>query len=275
MQNRKKNKIRVVELFAGVGGFRLGFEKASPLFETIWANQWEPGRKSQYAYECYKQRFGIKNNCVNEDIALVKSQVPDHDLLVGGFPCQDYSVARTGAQGIQGKKGALWWDIRDIVEAKRPKYILLENCIPVERNGKWGLIDINGNELTPVQYDGFGCDADTSDSRYADVLIIPELNGIVVELDEVNGNTRTKKYGVVTSDGNLFINIVLDSIYAVTTQGETTYYATFQGQILDLVDFVRQQQASYEQNNSGSSNETSNTVNTTNTANVSQNNSEN
>lgn len=155
------------------------------------------------------------------------------------------------------------------------KYILLENCIPVERNGKWGLIDINGNELTPVQYDGFGCDADTSDSRYADVLIIPELNGIVVELDEVNGNTRTKKYGVVTSDGNLFINIVLDSIYAVTTQGETTYYATFQGQILDLVDFVRQQQASYEQNNSGSSNETSNTVNTTNTANVSQNNSEN
>ena len=72
------------------------------------------------------------------------------------------------------------------------KYILLENCIPVERNGKWGLIDINGNELTPVQYDGFGCDADTSDSRYADVLIIPELNGIVVELDEVNGNTRTK-----------------------------------------------------------------------------------
>ena len=127
MQDCKKNKIRVVELFAGVGGFRLGFEKASPLFETIWANQWEPGRKSQYAYECYKQRFGIKNNCVNEDIALVKSQVPNHDLLVGGFPCQDYSVARTGAQGIQGKKGALWWDIRDIVEAKRPKYILLEN----------------------------------------------------------------------------------------------------------------------------------------------------
>ena len=124
---RQDKKIRVVELFAGVGGFRLGFESASDLFETVWANQWEPGRKSQYAYDCYKQNFGENHNCVNQDIALVKDLVPEHDLLVGGFPCQDYSVARTGAQGIQGKKGALWWEIRDIVEARNPKYILLEN----------------------------------------------------------------------------------------------------------------------------------------------------
>lgn len=122
------------------------------------------------------------------------------------------------------------------------KYILMDNCIPVKRNNKWGLIDINGNEIVPLQYDGFGCDANTSvDSRYSDVLIIPDLNGIVVELDEVNGNTKTPKYGVVTPDGNLFISVVLDSVYSVTTQGETTYYATFQGQVLDLVDFVRQQ----------------------------------
>ena len=124
---RQEKKVRVVELFAGVGGFRLGLESASDLFETVWANQWEPGRKSQYAYDCYKERFGENHNCINEDIALVKNQIPEHDLLVGGFPCQDYSVARTGAQGIQGKKGALWWEIRDVVEAKRPKYILLEN----------------------------------------------------------------------------------------------------------------------------------------------------
>lgn len=143
------------------------------------------------------------------------------------------------------------------------KYILMDNCIPVKRNNKWGLIDINGNEIAPLQYDGFGCDADSSDSRYSDVLIIPDLNGIVVELDEVNGNTKTKKYGVVTSDGNLFINIVLDSIYSVTAQGETTYYATFQGQVLDLVDFVRQQTESYEQNNANNGGENSNTVENT------------
>lgn len=127
-QRNKKDKIIVVELFAGVGGFRLGFEKCSKnSFETVWANQWEPGKKSQYAYDCYVQNFGENHNCVNEDIATVKDLVPEHDLLVGGFPCQDYSVARTGAKGIQGKKGALWWEIRDIIEAKLPKYILLEN----------------------------------------------------------------------------------------------------------------------------------------------------
>ena len=148
------------------------------------------------------------------------------------------------------------------------RYILLDNCIPVQRNGKWGLIDINGNELTQIEYDGFGCDADTSqDSRFTDVLIIPDLNGIVVELDEVNGNTRTRKYGVVTADGNLFISIVLDSVYSLTTQGETTYYATFQGQTLDLVDFVRQQQASWEQNNNETVNETTNSTNTNNVEN--------
>ena len=130
------------------------------------------------------------------------------------------------------------------------KYILLDNCIPVQRNGKWGLIDINGNQILSMQYDGFGCDANTStDSRNTDVLIIPELNGIVVELDEVNGNTRQKKYGVIKADGNLFINTVLDSIYSLTTQGETTYYATFQDQVIDLVDFVRQQTEGLKQNN--------------------------
>lgn len=119
--------IRVVELFAGVGGFRVGLTRASDAFEFVWANQWEPGKKVQHAFNCYVHHFGESENHVNEDIAKVKHLIPDHDLLVGGFPCQDYSVAATGAKGIQGKKGVLWWEIRDIVENKRPKYILLEN----------------------------------------------------------------------------------------------------------------------------------------------------
>ena len=119
--------IRVVELFAGVGGFRVGLTRASDAFEFVWANQWEPGKKVQHAFNCYVHHFGESENHVNEDIAKVKHLIPDHDLLVGGFPCQDYSVAATGSKGIQGKKGVLWWEIRDIVENKRPKYILLEN----------------------------------------------------------------------------------------------------------------------------------------------------
>lgn len=118
--------IKVVELFAGVGGFRIGLESASPRYKTIWANQYEPKKKTQHAFDCYVKNFGL-DNAVNEDIAKVKHLVPDHDLLVGGFPCQDYSVASTGAKGIEGQKGVLWWEIRDIVSEKKPKFILLEN----------------------------------------------------------------------------------------------------------------------------------------------------
>lgn len=129
MQTKATAKnIRVVELFAGVGGFRVGLERCdSAVFKTVWANQWEPGQAGQWAYKCYEQRFGAASNCCNADIATVIEKVPSHDLLVGGFPCQDYSVASTGAKGIEGKKGVLWWSINDIIKAKQPKYVLLEN----------------------------------------------------------------------------------------------------------------------------------------------------
>lgn len=121
-------KKTVCELFAGVGGFRIGLEKSDSNWETVWANQWEPGKKSQYAFECYVSHFGKNNNYINEDISNIdKKEIPNHNLLVGGFPCQDYSVARTGAKGMEGKKGVLWWQIRDILETKQPKFVLLEN----------------------------------------------------------------------------------------------------------------------------------------------------
>lgn len=118
----------VCELFAGVGGFRLGLERASKDWTTVWANQWEPGKKSQHAFNCYCSHFGSSKYHINENISTyIKSKIPDHNLLVGGFPCQDYSVARSGATGINGKKGVLWWDIRDILEIKSPKFVILEN----------------------------------------------------------------------------------------------------------------------------------------------------
>ena len=123
----KNSKIKVVELFAGVGGFRVGLERSSDLYQTIWANQWEPDKKMQHAFNCYVSHYGDSLNHVNKDIAEAKKLVPPHHLLVGGFPCQDYSVARTGAQGIEGKKGVLWWHIKDILTANHPPYVVLEN----------------------------------------------------------------------------------------------------------------------------------------------------
>ena len=134
----------VCELFAGVGGFRCGLdhirsvgdtEKEEP-WRTVWFSQWEPAdKKIQWAHDCYVRRFGTcldlnGNDTTNEDINSVdKAAIPDHNLLVGGFPCQDYSVASSLAtsKGLEGKKGILWWDIRDVLEEKETPFVLLEN----------------------------------------------------------------------------------------------------------------------------------------------------
>ena len=123
-------KLKVAELFAGVGGFRLGLEKSNH-YTVVWSNQWEPSTKMQHASLVYEARFG-KENHSNQDIATVPTEdIPNHDLLVGGFPCQDYSVATTlrNSKGLRGKKGVLWWSIHRILEQKKkkPKYLFLEN----------------------------------------------------------------------------------------------------------------------------------------------------
>jgi len=125
-----KKKIRVAELFAGVGGFRIWLEKNN--YRVVWSNQWEPSTKTQHASMVYEARFEDTSHS-NEDISKVKViDIPDHDMLVGGFPCQDYSVASTlkNSHGINGKKGVLWWEIYRILQDKKdkaPKYLLLEN----------------------------------------------------------------------------------------------------------------------------------------------------
>lgn len=127
-----KDDIRVIELFAGVGGFRVGLEHASNRYKTIWNNQWEPSTKRQDASIIYCHNFGMAGHS-NEDIATVPTEeIPDCDLLCGGFPCQDYSVATTlrRSGGIEGKKGVLWWQIYRILDEKgenRPNYLMLEN----------------------------------------------------------------------------------------------------------------------------------------------------
>lgn len=145
---RSDAMIRVAEMFAGVGGFRLGLEgygkpgdalykPPAGDFRTVWANQWEPpGTDSkQFAWRCYESRFGAES-CINRNIEDVlddfeagNCEIPNFDLLVGGFPCQDYSVSKPApdAKGIEGKKGVLWWSIERMLRLKRPKYALLEN----------------------------------------------------------------------------------------------------------------------------------------------------
>jgi DNA (cytosine-5)-methyltransferase 1 len=116
----------VAELFAGVGGFRIGLARAG--WKTTFSNQWEPATKAQHASEVYVANFGDVGH-TNIDIAKIESLPRNIDLLVGGFPCQDYSVAKTlnSAKGLKGKKGVLWWEILRLVEDQLPKFVFLEN----------------------------------------------------------------------------------------------------------------------------------------------------
>ena len=148
---RGDNRLRVVELFAGVGGFRLGLEgwdgKSAlsgyrmPLrdrreggYDVVWSNQWEPSTKRQHANEVYQARWPKAHHC-GDDIGTVPTEdIPDHDLLVGGFPCQDYSVATTlkNSKGLRGKKGVLWWQIERILREKgdsAPRYLFSKTSI--------------------------------------------------------------------------------------------------------------------------------------------------
>lgn len=137
-------KKTVCELFAGVGGFRCGLNnimttedtKKEEKWDTVWFSQWEPAEKNtQYAHSCYVYNFGTRFDKNGKDTTNVnieevdKSTLPDFNLLVGGFPCQDYSVASSLAtsKGLEGKKGILWWSIRETIEKKQPPFILLEN----------------------------------------------------------------------------------------------------------------------------------------------------
>jgi DNA (cytosine-5)-methyltransferase 1 len=126
-------EIKVAELFAGVGGFRVGLERArlsdKSKFNVVWSNQWEPGEAKQYASKVYMERWPNSNHS-NEDISNVtKLPCKQVDLLVGGFPCQDYSVAKSlsQSQGISGKKGVLWWEIHRLIKSSKVPTVLLEN----------------------------------------------------------------------------------------------------------------------------------------------------
>jgi DNA (cytosine-5)-methyltransferase 1 len=145
-------RINIVELFAGVGGFRIGLSGANDnqtTFDTVWANQYEPATTRQHASEVYVARFGTKGfdgRDIEQIIEHDFDSIPDHDLLVGGFPCQDYSVASTlkNSHGLIGKKGVLFWSIYTILKRKgerAPDYLFLENVdrllkSPAKQRGK-------------------------------------------------------------------------------------------------------------------------------------------
>lgn len=176
-----------------------------------------------------------------------------------------YLVTSNSKQGVINQNGKIIvyqdYDQIGLSENYDPnvtnKYLLYNNAIPVMRDKKWGLIDKNGSTILPVEYDGIGCNLNTNQSNTNGTVLIPDLDGIVVEKDIQENNSKVKKFGIVSSEGNLMVNIVADSAYATTLENKTTYYLNVQNQIIDIVNFWYEQKAKDNNKGQGTSNNTS------------------
>ena len=116
---KTKKKYKLVSLFAGIGGIDLGFEFAG--FDCVWANDIDK-------FACQTYRANVGNQIVEGDIHLIKGQIPPHDILVGGFPCQPFSTLGK-LQGFDDEKarGTMFFEIMDIITKHDTKVIVLEN----------------------------------------------------------------------------------------------------------------------------------------------------
>lgn len=114
-----EKKYKLVSLFAGIGGIDLGFEFAG--FECIWANDFDK-------FACQTYRANVGDQIVEGDIRLTKNQIPAHDILVGGFPCQPFSTLGK-LQGFEDEmnRGTLFFEIMDIITKHDTKVVVLEN----------------------------------------------------------------------------------------------------------------------------------------------------
>lgn len=111
------NRLRTIDLFAGIGGIRLGFESCGCV--NVFSSEWDKYAQKMYEANFGERPFGDINDIAPEDI-------PDHDILLAGFPCQPFSIA--GKQlGFSDTRGTLFFNIEAIIQAKRPRAFLLEN----------------------------------------------------------------------------------------------------------------------------------------------------
>lgn len=115
-----EGEIKFLDLFGGIGGFRLGLENASDKFKCV-----DYIEKDKFAVESYNEIF--EENHEPKDIRKLEGErIPEHQVLCAGFPCQSFSIAGTRG-GLEDDRGSLFFEIARIAKAKRPKVLFLEN----------------------------------------------------------------------------------------------------------------------------------------------------
>ncbi|MDY5842327.1 MAG: DNA (cytosine-5-)-methyltransferase [Peptoniphilaceae bacterium] len=149
-----KASFSFIDLFAGIGGMRIAFERAGG--HCVYSNEW-----NKYCQQTYFANFG---ELPDDDITQVDAKViPDHDILVAGFPCQPFSIAGVSkknslgrATGFEDKtQGTLFFDVCRILEEKRPKAFLLENVKNLKNHDHGRTFQVIAESLDELDYDIF------------------------------------------------------------------------------------------------------------------------
>ena len=139
--------IRFFDMFAGIGGFRSGLEAIGG-FECVGYCEIDP-----YARIAYEALYDTRGEKFYEDATkIIPKQLPDFDLICGGFPCQSFSIA--GARrGFEDMRGTLFFEIARIAAVKRPKYLYLENVPGLLNHDKGGTFKVILSTLDELGYD--------------------------------------------------------------------------------------------------------------------------
>jgi len=138
--------MRYIDLFAGVGGFHLGIERSGQNgYTCVYSNEWD-----RYANSVYRRHY---EECDIRDIREVAAdKIPDHELIVGGFPCQAFSVAGNRG-GFSDTRGTLFFEIMRIAKQKRTPYLLLENVKGLLSHDKGKTFDTMLRAMDELGYD--------------------------------------------------------------------------------------------------------------------------
>ncbi len=153
-QSRKRSKFTFIDLFAGIGGMRIAYERAGG--RCVYSNEW-----NKYCQVTYKANFG---ETPDGDITKVdENTIPDHDILVAGFPCQPFSIAGVSKKNSLGRatgfadktQGTLFFDVCRILKAKRPKAFMLENVKNLQSHDKGRTFKVITESLNELDYDIF------------------------------------------------------------------------------------------------------------------------
>lgn len=137
--------IKIIDLFAGIGGIRLGFQRAFEEIDCVFTSEID-----KYAIKTYAENFG-KENIYGDITKILEHDIPNHDILLAGFPCQPFSQAGL-KKGFSDTRGTLFFDVERILLAKKPKAFLLENVKQLKGHDKGKTLQVILKKLRQAGY---------------------------------------------------------------------------------------------------------------------------